>query len=240
MACSLLPNSDQGYATPAAMVISLALALVGSALVARSVQLLRLSKLDLERLQIEYSLSGAQLEAATQVVRSVRPGPFYWTDGAETGWVELRAEPEADKLSLAAAATLSDGTFAAFEVKDPTGLKRALSEASEVGDYVEVADLDAAPLWRACADRVISSFGRQDHLTYTEAQRPQPDPKNASWRIGEVWRLRVTTAAGWRDDRIVRFTGDARHPAAVVVRRLSRGDGGGGLCDATIIAAAAA
>ena len=58
------------------------------------------------------------------------------------------------------------------------------------------------------------------------------DQGEVSWRIGEVWRLQISGAGdGWADDRIVRFTGDPTHPAAVVERRLARGSGKAGVCD---------
>ena len=231
MACCRSAPDDAGYATPAALVFSLALALVGAAMVGRSVMALRLSRADFERTRAEYDMAGAQLAAAAAVVRSNVTGPYHWTFTTDGGWIDAIAEREADKLSLSAASVIADATLADFGVKDPAALKSRLADAqASNGQVVNLASLDDADLWRACAATMASPFGEQTTFTYQAPSEPGPGPKPASWRIGETWRIRVTTTAGWRDDRIVRFTGDARHPVAVVVRRVSRGEGDGGRC----------
>jgi len=238
VACS--PSRDPreaGYATPAALVLGLALALVATAMVGRSVMLLRLARADLERARMEYLLDGAHLAAAATVVRAGAGGPYRWALPTDGGFSEVLAESEAEKLAPAAGASLPEAAFVAMEVADAPALKARLAAIPD-GTVADIAALDAASLWRECAPSLISSLGRRAEISASAPAEPRMQPENPDWRVGEAWRVRVTTAAGWRDDRIVRFTGDARHPVAVVRRKLSRSDGGQGRCDAILAAAA--
>jgi hypothetical protein len=222
VACCTPASNEAGYATPAAMVFSLTLALVGSALTLQGVQSLRLSKAELERSRQSYALDGAQLQAAAVIVRSGAPGPFAWSLSTDFGWVQVTAEPEADKLSPTAAAALSPAALAAFGVAAPPVLQARLTQPEVASGAAAVADLDPAPLWRACGPSLVSPLGQQTAFIFAPRVAP-PAAATAAWHIGEAWRVSITTDAGWRDDRIVRFTGDARHPVAVVTRRLTRG-----------------
>src|SRR5579859_6776126 len=199
-------SSEAGFATPAALVFCLALTLLGSALVLRSLDQLTLTKAELERSRQEYALDGAHLQAVAAIIRSGAPGPFAWSLSTDFGWMQITAEPEVDKLTLSAAAALPATTL---------------------------GDLDPAPLWRTCGPSLTSPLGQEAQFAYVSRQAPQYGGTPA-WHIGEAWRITATTDAGWRDDRIVRFTGDARHPAAVVTRRLSRG--GLQICDGLLAA----
>jgi hypothetical protein len=207
------------------------MALTASALMGRSVMQLRLARADFGRAQAEYILDGAHLAAAATIIRSNRPGPYGWAFTSDVGWVDAVAELEAEKLSLDAASKLNDAEFERFAVQDVATLKDRLAAAAAVTGIVDVAALDEAPLWKLCAHSMMSRFGRQTAFSYRSKSEPGPGPNPASWHIGEEWRVQVTTVTGWRDDRIVRFTGDARHPAAVVMRRVSRGEGDGGKCE---------
>lgn len=232
--CRSAPN-DAGYATPAALVFGLALALVAAALVGRSTMMLRQSKADLERMQVAYALDGAHLAAAATVVRAGDGGPYRWAFASDAGWVEALAEREDRKLTIAAASALSDEAFAAFGVRDAEALRQRLSAAENEAEMVEIAALDTAALWRACAGRLISVYGAQGSFEPSIPVEPRPGDDPA-WRVAETWRLRLTTQAGWRDDRIVRFTGDAHHPVAVVTRQLSRSGRGDERCDEILAA----
>ncbi len=233
VACSPPSTSEAGFATPAALVLSLALALVGTAMVGRSVSLLVLAKSDLQRTRLEYAMNGAQLEAAATVVRAGLPGPFHWTSSTDLGWVDIRAEREADKLSLAKVATLAPQMLMRFGVSDPAALQARLTVAAS-DDVVDVSGLDSARLWRACAVRFASTFGQKDAYAYAPDAQPLAGDRLPLWRVSETWRIRVTTAAGWRDDRIVRFTGSAEQPAAIILRTISKGEGEGGRCESIL------
>lgn len=240
MASFRSPPECAGYATAAAMVFCLAFALIAAASIERSVAALRLSRADFDLMRVEYGLAGSHLEAAAAVVRTGRPPPYHWTFASEGGWVEARAEPERDKLGLEAASRLSDEVLEGFGVADPDATRARLAEAATmVGEVIDVGALDLAPLWRACAPALISSQGTAEAMSAMSWSTPTSGhgPRPQSWRIGETWRMQITTAAGWRDERIVRFTGDAGRPAATVLRRLTRTSGGGGECDSVWAAA---
>lgn len=228
MACSRDP-SDRGYAMPAALILSLAIATMAAGLLGRSVATLRAARLDFRRAQAESVLDGAQLTAAAAVVASRRAGPYHWTVTTDIGWVAIVAEREEDKMSTTAAATLSDAQLAALGVRDADALRTRLLSAAERGGTL-VAGLDSAALWQVCAPSLISTYGAQSAPVYAPPKEPGPGPDPASWRIGEIWRIEVASADGYRDDRLVRFTGNARHPAATIARRWSRGAGEYGRC----------
>jgi hypothetical protein len=217
------------------MVLALALSLLVTAMVGRSVMELRIAKADLERRRYEYILDGAQLQAAATAIRAGAGGPFRWALPTDAGFVEALVEDEAAKLRLADSSALTDDELAALGVADIPALRARLASAPQ-DSFVEVSELDPAPLWRECAPSLLSSLGTGRALRAPQPREPRDNSVDPDWRVGETWRVRITTAAGWRDDRIVRFTGDARHPAAVVRRRLSRGDGGQGRCDAVLAA----
>jgi hypothetical protein len=207
--------------------------------VARSTGLLQLARSDLQRTEVEYALAGAQLEAAATVVRSGQMGPFHWASSTDLGFVDIVAEPESPKLTLAAAATLPRAALEAFGAADAEALQSRLAASAGNANPVNVTELDPSPLWRACGPRLVSPFGGRTAYQFVPDQQPEPGKKTAWWRVSEVWRIRVATAAGWRDDRIVRFTGDAKHPAATVARWLSRGEGDGGRCEGLLKSVAA-
>jgi hypothetical protein len=230
--------AEDGYATPLAMVLALGLALIAAGVVQRSVALLRLSRADLTRTQLAYALNGAELDAVAAVIRSGPGGPYRWALSTDAGWTEAIAEPEASKLGLTAASRLDDRSFAAFGVADVADLKVRLVAAARGPALVDIGLLDSAPLWRACAASVFSSLGTATAVAPPAVQTPHMESLTPAWRVGEVWRIQVTTSTGWRDERIVRLTGDALHPAATVLRSLRGGQGGQAQCDAIIAAAA--
>ncbi|HLZ77177.1 hypothetical protein [Phenylobacterium sp.] len=199
----------------------------------RSLDQLTLTKAELERSRQEYALDGAHLQAVAAIIRSGAPGPFAWSLSTDFGWMQITAEPEVDKLTLSAAAALPATTLAQFGVAAPATLAAALARPDVASGATAVGDLDPAPLWRTCGPSLTSPLGQEAQFAYVSRQAPQ-DGGTPAWHIGEAWRITATTDAGWRDDRIVRFTGDARHPAAVVTRRLSRG--GLQICDGLLAA----
>jgi len=227
---------EDGYATPAALVLCLGFAMIAAALAARGLHGLALARTELERSRLAATLDGAQLLAAATVIRSGAAGPFAWRLSSEQGWLRAEAEREADKAGLAAAAEAED-LFEALGVADRAALQGRLAAAATAARPVDIAALDAAA-WRSCASGVVSQMGEAQAVTYVGAAAPTTAPQRpADWRIGEVWRIQVATPAGWRDERIVRFTGDARRPVAIVARRLTRAAGDGAEC-ATLLKAA--
>ena len=228
-------RTDAGYATPAAMVLGLALALVATAFVDRSTMSLRLAKADLERAIVEYGLDGAHLLAAATIVRAGDGGPYRWALSTNGEFAESIAERETDKLDLSSMTGPSDSVLDAMGVENKQALRARLAVVA-ADALVDVAQLDAAPLWRECAPSMISSLGRATTASTAPHVEPPSRPDDPDWRVGEVWRVRITASSGWRDDRLVRFTGDANHPVAVVHRNLSRSNREHGQCDAILAA----
>lgn len=236
MASCRRSHDEAGYATPAALVFSLAFALVGAAMTARSVQLLRLTEAELTRDVQEIALDGAQLSAAAAIVRSGGSEPFEWTLSTSVGWVRVVAEPEAGKLDYATAAALPDAALGAFGVQ-ADALRGRLGEAAALDAPIDPGSLDAAPVWKECGGRLTSPFGQAQTYAVQTPRLPGLSANGPNWHIGEAWRVRATSEGGWRDDRIVRFTGDAKKPTATVIRVLSRGGQRGIECEDYLAAA---
>lgn len=223
-------NRDaEGFATPAAMVMALTLAVVAAALVLRSTAMLRLAESDLHQTQAEYALSGAQLAAVATIALQKTTAFYDWRLTTGDASFAAHAEPESAKASLAAAAVADDAFFQQLGVADIAILKRRLHDAAAAGAS-DVASLDASPLWRTCAAQFISHYGG-DRMPDPRVAWQVPGPaERATPRMNEIWRIRVTRDDGWMDDRIVRLTGRLDHPAAIIARRFARSDNGGGKC----------
>lgn len=235
-------SDDAGYATAAAMAVSLAIGLIATAVAGRSIAELRLARAELRRTEADYALAGAQALAAAAIVSSGQTPPFRWRLDTGDAQVSALAEPEGSKLSLAAAAHLDDAVLGRFGVRDPAGLRRKLKAASNQPLEGDIGLLDAAALWRRCASTFISPFGSASGPMVPSYRSPDAGEHPASWRIAEIWRVSVSRPDGWRDDRIVRLTGDPGRPAAVIVRRFDRrasqdrkGEGEG--CETVLMAA---
>jgi hypothetical protein len=210
--------------------VSMAIAATAAGLSGLAVAELKSARGSLGRIQAEYRLAGAQRLAAETLLKNDVGGRlrFQLSGGAEG--VDVLAEPEAVKVSYAAAAKLDDRELARLDVQDPAQLREKLMAAEAAHDAPRpVADLDAAPVWRECAASVVSPYGSAEKFSFAKAN--PPNAHQFSWRLGEVWRIRAATADGWADDRIVRFTGDPSAPAAIVQRSFSRGSGGEQQCE---------
>lgn len=229
-----MDRRDGGYATAAALAVSLAVAVLAAALVMRGVAALKLARADFRRSQAQYALSGAQAMAAKRLLNGAGPGRLAWSmGGLDTKDVALLAEAEAPKLRLAAAGELDDKTLTALGASDPgqTRLRLAgLEAATATPDQIETAD--AGGDWRACAASVISPWGLAQAVSLAATRAPDQEPGGA--RAGQVWRVRATTQDGWSDERIVRLIGRAERPSAMIWRRFGRGEGRGVTCDKTI------
>ena len=235
MACSRADDKGEaGYATVAALGVSLAVALLAGALVLRGVSALKLARADFRRSQAEYALSGAQMLATTKLLNSSGAGRLAWSVGGLDGRdVVMLAETEGGKLTLAAAATLDEKALTLLGAADPGEARdrlAALDPAKATPDQVVAADAGVG--WRVCATSAISPWGGAAVLHLDPAQAPSLEPGGA--RAGQVWRVRATTSDGWTDERIVRLIGRAETPSAVIWRRFGRGAGKGVTCDKTI------
>lgn len=234
MASSNGEPKDAGFATPAATLVALALGVIASAVTASSVMELRLARADLDRARADYALAGAQQEILLSILSARQEARLAWRQGAAAGEISVLAEPESQKVSLATGG-LDDATLAKLGVQDNAALRGRLATLATAGaPSLDIDRADDAPLWRACARSIVSPYGERKAIVPIKAAQPKSGP--LSWRIGEVWRLRVASGDGWMDDRIVRFTGDLRHPAAVMERRLRRTSGREGACESLFVA----
>ena len=220
MACLRDRRGERGYATASAIAISMALAMVASAVTGLSAAELESARGGLARLASEAELEGAQNAAVTAVLSSGQSTRLRWSLPTGLGAVDVLAEPEALKTSYADAAKATDAQLARMGVGDPGPLRGRLAADVDPTDITPTRDLDASTIWRICAPSRISRFGETKLGALGPAQTP--DGRRFSWRAGDVWRIRVASSDGWSDDRLVRFSGDAIHPAAIVERRLSR------------------
>lgn len=226
-------HREDGYATAAAAMISLAISLVVTAVVASSLTDLRLSRAAFEKGRAEAALSGVQDAAVVALLQTEGIHRYRWTISSAVGPVEVLAEPETPKIPAASALTATDGELRGLGAQNPERL-RARLRALRVGAMgaLDLAGLDSSPRWRTCAASVISPYGAGAAAGLTAAGALRPGP--FSWRGAEMWRLKAVSKDGWADERIVRFTADTEQPAAIVERRFVRGQMGGEPCQALI------
>jgi hypothetical protein len=210
------------------MTMSLALTVTVGALVAAASQELAAARRDLVRSRAEYVLAGAHLQAALRLEDAAPGSRFRWTENTELGPAEVTAEVEQSKLSYRAGAELGGGLRTLGAADAEQARRVLLQSAGEKQPGVLVK----AGLTSPCAASAISAFGESAHLTDNPAKAPQPSLGGQAL-LGQVWRVRIN-ADGWADDRLVRFTGDGRRPAAVITRRLARGEPMGEKCDALL------
>ncbi|MBS0297128.1 MAG: hypothetical protein JSR45_12520 [Proteobacteria bacterium] len=204
--------------------MSLALAVTVAALAGSGVAELRSARADMRRMQAEYGLGGAHVMADQTVIADGQGRRMRWRFDIAAGQVEALAEPEAGKLDYETAASLDDAAFGRLGVRDAAALRAKLVTLAKThsGTLASLVGSDAAPGWRRCAPSVVSRVGRADKPSLSAAVAPSPRP--GSSRAGEVWRVRLSLG-GWTEDRIVRFTGDLNHPAAIIDRSLYRAEG---------------
>lgn len=235
MACSTAETTEDGFATPAATMISLALGLSAVAVMSASMGQLKLARADFGKAQIENTLAGEHQRAILAVLGSEASGVLRWSQpiGGQFS-LDITAEPEAPKASLVSAIAMDDSVFAKLAVADPKALKerlKTLSIADALGGELEAAD--PSPIWKACARSLMSPFGLSEQLRLFATQAPASD-SNVGRHAGEVWRLRVSDKGGWTDDRVIRFTGDSLHPAATLERRFAKLGQEGKQCDSML------
>lgn len=220
MDCSRRSSRDHredGYATTAATVVCLSLAMMAAATMAFSLTELHRARTDLARTQAEASLDGAHAAAALAVAENPGTARLQWSLTTQDATFQILAEPEEQKMSLARAADLDDQSLAKLGASAPKAVKVALSQLATRNDAtVEgLRNADPAPRWRQCASTFISRGGRGQTLSLPPAIPPQSGPSVG--HAGEIWRLRVSLG-GFADDRIVRFSGNPHSPAATVER----------------------
>jgi hypothetical protein len=232
MAFSNPSSTDDGFATPAAALASLALAILAIASVEAGMANLGQARAGLERAQAEWSLAGGQQRAQLIMLTTTGDEVIQESIPTDKGTMDVLAEAEAPKLAIAAAADLDDQSLRRLGATDAEGVRGELAALSRGRNaWLAIRNLDPSAEWRRCVLSFISPFGTAIALPDGKAgARPGLAPP---LRVGQVWRIRVSDQSGWADDRLVRFTGDRRHPAATIERALSHGAHLGGSCDAS-------
>lgn len=239
MACSRAePRQDEGYATAAALMVSLAVAILAAALVMRGVAALKLARADFRRSQAEYALSGAQALALAQVLNTAGAGRLAWSmGGLDEASIQVLAEAEAPKLRLEAAGGLDETILARLGAAEPDQARRRLAVLDgQAATPDQIEDADYSPAWRACAASAISPWGAARTLALHPTQAPVRETGGA--RAGQVWRLRASTHDGWTDERIVRLIGRAKSPGGMIWRRFEKRAGKDLQCGTTLEAPA--
>ncbi|CAN5304376.1 hypothetical protein BH11PSE2_BH11PSE2_14270 [soil metagenome] len=226
------PNDDPraGYATAAAAMVSLGLAVMVSAVLAWTLTNLRGARADLAKTQMAAQLEGGQLLAAYGILENSVPGRLTWTESVVDTNLDILAEPEADKVN---AGTADEGLLRQLGAETPTETT-AWFQAQSLAPRPEVVrEAQPGELWRECAPSALSYYGRAATAKIMAPHSPVRLGQRA--RAGEVWRV-VVSANGWRDDRLVRITGNGRRPAIVIDRRFDRGSVEGSLCSSLVAA----
>lgn len=231
MAYSSTDRPDDGFATAAATITSLALASIATAIIGACLAQLSDARRALEHDRLEYALDSAHALAAEALLQSADAGRYHWTITVDGRAMDAVAEPEAAKLGYDAAAKLKDEQLKAFGASDLDALRARLQAAALLarGARPAAAGLDAAAHWQACAGAYLSPIGQGDAPLAPETS--EPPQKQFSWRVGEVWRLRVASPEGWLDDRLFRFEGAPEAPVAVIARTVTRIRGRLPTCD---------
>jgi hypothetical protein len=213
-------RADAGYATASAIAVSAALAMIASAMAGLSAAELKSARGDLARLKAEAALGGAQQLAVVGILESSQQTRLRWTLQTDAGTADVLAEPEAAKIGFEQAAKLPASQLGGLGVVDLDALRDRLAAAAGPESEASAAGLDDGPVWKACAPSLVSYYGTSKALALAKPQAP--DRRAFDWRAGAVWRIRTAMADGWADDRLVRFTGDPGHPAAIIERSFSR------------------
>jgi len=235
------PNSGQaGFATPAATVLSLAIAMLASAVMALSVASLRYERTEFARLRAETALEGAQIQAAAFLSGHRANGPVRWQTNIGRERAEVIAEPETRKLGPSASPDLIGSVARALGSSDPDRIAAVLSALQTSRSTVapgSIDDLGGSMLWRRCARSIMSIYGTATDLPNLAFD--EPGAASAAGHTAELWRIRITSETGWVDDRVVRFTGSAEAPLSVAAWSFGRGSPLGLTCQAALARAGA-
>lgn len=205
------PADEDGFATVAAMAVSLAIGLTASALLIRAAGDLKAARSDLERTEAGYALDAVQTLVAEDLIAKDPEARHRRIDWGGIS-ASVRIEDEAGKLRPKAAAGLPESWFTSLGVQSAEPIKAILTKRDPRAPLTleALADLDSNPLWKACAAGAISEAGGASAMAGTL------DPK----RLPRTVRLTAEGEGGWVEDRIVRLTADPAAPILVLDRRL--------------------
>ena len=216
---SSVSPADAGFLTAVFGASALTLSVIALA----SVQLARsdyiASRRNWERLNDRYRADSLATLTAWRLMHTEQLAALHWREPFGDGTADIVAEPESRKLGLGAIDELrGQRRLAAIFGRETTD--RVLPRLIDLGRRAQPpsrSDLltaDDARAWRACGLSVVSVHSQltDDALVAT---RPVTSSAYRS-RAGEVWRIAVAKNGRPLLDELVRFTGDAGQPIAVI------------------------
>lgn len=207
-------SNDEGYATVAATMISLALATIAASVVSLAAAERRSASADYRRARLELALDGLHHKAAIALsIQGSRPATASVSD-TDT-FAAVLAENESAKLDPTVAAELVRSAQLVVPVDQRHALLAALDGPGSAGRKRERMRTALKGTHRRCVLSLISPMGGATSTPTPSAPSGPPAP-------GDVWRVRLTTPEGWNDDRLVRFTGDPERPVATLDRLFYR------------------
>ncbi|MGA0601545.1 hypothetical protein ACO2Q3_12650 [Caulobacter sp. KR2-114] len=189
----------------------------------------RATHADYEKTRAEYALAGDRLAAVQALLGASNTGRVRWQLASENGPVEVIAEPEGLKLSPKNPGEGLSALNARLQVKDEAHLTSALAALASDNSAEAIEAADDSALWRLCARTFLSPHGTAASVARAPTAAPRPGPIN--WRLGQLWRLRLTDADGRTEDTVIRFTGAPGHPIAVAERQFTHSGPMGERCD---------
>ena len=211
--------ADAGFLTAVFGASALALSVI--ALV--SVQLARsdyiASRRNWERLNERYRAESLATLTAWRLMHTDQFAALRWQEPFGHGDADIVAEPEGRKLGLGAIDELR-GQRRLAQIFGQDAADRVLPKLVELSrrnappSRADLLAVDDNPEWRACGLSVVSAHSQltDDALV---AAAPMASGAYRS-RAGEVWRIAVAKNGRPLLDELVRFTGDAGQPIAVI------------------------
>jgi len=204
---------DAGFMTPMFGAAGMALAIVATAslYVAQSEE--RASRRSLERLQELYRAEGVATLAAWRILHFEQGSAAGWDDVTTGTRMKVWVEAEDRKLGLAELGGARGRARLAtlLDRPDADELVGRLGGGALPRERMRHASDD--PAWRRCGLSLVSLHSR---LTDNGLDTAAPVEGEAGLHLGEVWRVVVSVEDRTVIDRVIRFTGAAGRPVAVL------------------------
>lgn len=209
-------RGDDGFMTPAFGGVAIALALVAfaSARLAQTEEIA--SRRGWEKTQELYRAEGVATIAAWRVLHMDGAPTLAWTEPTDLRPMAVWAEPEHRKLGLAEIGGQQGRSrlSALLGAQEAERLVSSLGTWSQPPSRLTLRSASPSPAWRACGLTLVSTQSRLTNNALSPVQTPVTAALDL--RAGEVWRIAISSEGRLVLDRLVRFTGDAQRPVAVL------------------------
>jgi hypothetical protein len=219
-------SDDDGFTTAvfAALTFALSLIAIGSLMVAR--QGLTRAEHDARQDRERWVLDGIATSAEAQLLSENGSPSLRWSEPSAFGQVVVSVEPESLKMSPATLDRPENQELVAAMIgqADAGEVARQAAGLGPAADGLlhreQVVELNASPRWRECAETLVSPYSRLSAFNL----QPISAPTNAGEdpHAGQLWRITVDVADGGWFDRVVRMTGKASDPAAIIEQTSGR------------------